>query len=116
MGAFTYSKEEDTPAYDMPDEVDEDVAQARLTRLMEAQKAISKKKNEEKIGKVIEVLVEEKEGLKNQYRGRSAADAPDEVDGQVIIQTSKQLEIGDFARVKITGATAYDVVGELFEE
>ncbi len=81
LGAFTYSREEDTPAYDMDGLIDEVTAQSRLERLMAVQKDISKKKNEEKVGNVIEVLIEEKEGLKDQYRGRSAADAPDEVDG-----------------------------------
>lgn len=116
MGAFTYSKEEDTPAYFMDEEIDETVAQKRLDRLMEVQKEISAKKNAQKIGKVVEVLIEEKEGLKPQYRGRSMADAPDEVDGQVIVKTDEPLEIGSFVNVLITDATAYDVKGVLVKE
>lgn len=115
LGAFTYSREEDTPAYDMDGLIDEVTAQSRLERLMAVQKEISKKKNEEKVGNVIEVLIEEKEGLKDQYRGRSAADAPDEVDGVVIVRSKKPLKIGDFVNVRITDATEYDLAGEVAE-
>ena len=112
LGAFTYSREEDTPAYDMDGLIDEVTAQSRLERLMAVQKDISKKKNEEKVGNVIEVLIEEKEGLKDQYRGRNAADAPDEVDGVVIVRSKKPLKIGGFVNVRITDATEYDLAGE----
>lgn len=115
LGAFTYSREEDTPAYDMDGLIDEVTAQSRLERLMAVQKGISKKKNEEKVGNVIEVLIEEKEGLKDQYRGRSAADAPDEVDGVVIVRSKKPLKIGGFVNVRITDATEYDLAGEVAE-
>lgn len=115
LGAFTYSREEDTPAYDMDGLIDEVTAQSRLERLMAVQKDISKKKNEEKVGNVIEVLIEEKEGLKDQYRGRSAADAPDEVDGMVIVRSKKPLKIGGFVNVRITDATEYDLAGEVAE-
>lgn len=111
FGAFTYSPEEDTAAYDMDGQIDEEVAQARLARLMKVQEGISLEKNKEKIGKVIEVLVEEKEALKNQYRGRSAADAPDEVDGQVIFTCEEELKLGSFVKVQITDAKEYDVYG-----
>lgn len=115
LGAFTYSREEDTPAYDMDGLIDEVTAQSRLERLMAVQKEISKKKNEEKVGNVIEVLIEEKEGLKDQYRGRSAADAPDEVDGVVIVRSKKPLKTGGFVNVRITDATEYDLAGEVAE-
>ena len=111
MGAFTYSKEEDTPAYSMDGQIDEKVQEERLARLMAVQEEISKVKNKEKIGKVIEVLVEEKEGLVDRYRGRSKADAPDEVDGQVIFTSDKPLELGSFVHVKIEDAKAFDVYG-----
>lgn len=116
MGAFTYSKEEDTPAYSMDGQIDEKVQQERLATLMAAQEEISKEKNKEKIGKVIEVLVEEKEGLVDRYRGRSKADAPDEVDGQVIFTSDKPLELGSFVRVKIEDAKAFDVYGVCVEQ
>ena len=116
MGAFTYSKEEDTPAYDMDGQIDEEIQNERLARLMAVQEEISKEKNQEKIGKVIEVLVEEKEGLVDRYRGRSAADAPDEVDGQVIFTSEEPLELGTFVKVKITDAKSYDVYGTCVNE
>ena len=116
MGAFTYSKEEDTPAYDMDGQIDEEIQNERLARLMAVQEEISKEKNQEKIGRVIEVLVEEKEGLVDRYRGRSAADAPDEVDGQVIFTSDEPLELGSFVKVKITDAKSYDVYGTCVSE
>ncbi len=111
LGAFTYSKEEDTAAYDLEDEVPEDVAQDRLNRLMDVQKQISLEKNQAKIGSVVEVLVEDKDALKNQYRGRSMADAPDEVDGQVIFACDEPLKMGSFVQVEITDANTYDLMG-----
>ena len=115
MGAFTYSKEEDTASYDMEPEVDPELAQARLDKLMTIQKEISLKRNQAKIGSTIEVLVEEKEGLINRYRGRSMADAPDEVDGQVIFTSDKLLELGSFVQVKIEDANTYDLMGVCVE-
>lgn len=111
MGAFTYSKEEDTPAYTMDGEIEQDVMDTRLEKLMKVQEAISFEINQSKIGQTMEVLVEEKEGLKNRYRGRSKADAPDEVDGQVIFTSDKDLSLGDFVSVKITDAKDYDLIG-----
>ena len=111
MGAFTYSKEEDTRAFDMKPEVDTQIAQNRLETLMKLQNQISYEKNQEKIGQVFEVLVEEKEGLKETYRGRSIADAPDEVDGQVIFTSTVPIELGTFVKVKIQKANAYDLYG-----
>ncbi len=111
FGAFTYSKEEDTPAYDMDEEIPQEVMDRRLERLMKVQEEISYRKNQEKIGKTIEVLVEEVEGLKRRYRGRSQADAPDEVDGQVIFTSAKEIELGSFVQVTITEAGQYDLIG-----
>lgn len=112
MGAFTYSKEEDTPAYSMDGQIDEKVQEERLATLMAVQEEISKEKNKEKIGKIIEVLVEEKEGLVDRYRGRSKADAPDEVDGQVIFTSDKPLELGSFVQVQIEDVKTFDVYGK----
>ena len=115
LGAFTYSKEEDTPAASMDQEIDENSAVDRLNRLMEVQKEISYRKNLRKVGSVIEVLAEEKEGLKNRWHGRSAADAPDDVDGQVIFTADRELELGEFVPVRITDASQYDLYGVLEE-
>lgn len=111
LGAFTYSKEEDTTACRMTPEVDEADAVRRRDTLMSLQKEISKGKNLRKVGSVIEVLVEEKEALRPRYHGRSAADAPDEVDGQVIFTSAVDLEPGTFVPVRITDATQYDLIG-----
>ena len=78
---------------------------------MAVQKEISLARNQAKIGQVIEVLVEEKEALNNKYRGRSSADAPDEVDGQVIFTCDEDLELGTFVQVEIQEASAYDLIG-----
>lgn len=115
LGAFTYSKEEDTPGASMDQEIDENTAVDRLNRLMEVQKEISYRKNLRKVGSVIEVLAEEKEGLKNRWHGRSAADAPDDVDGQVIFTADRELELGEFVPVRITDASQYDLYGVLEE-
>lgn len=111
LGAFTYSKEEDTPASRLTMEVDEAIAAERLDRLMTLQKEISKESNLKKVGSLIEVLVEEKEGLAQRYHGRSAADAPDEVDGSVIFTSDRPIECGTIVPVRITGAAQYDLYG-----
>ena len=111
FGVFAYSREEGTPAYNMEDQIDETVANRRLARLMEVQEEISLEKNKENIGRTLEVLVEEKEAFNNRYRGRSYGDAPDEVDGQVIFTSEKDLVLGDFVQVEITDAKTYDLIG-----
>lgn len=111
LGAFTYSREEDTPAWSMGPVVDEQTANERLDRLMKVQEEISRESNEKKVGNVIEVLVEEREALTGRYRGRGKADAPDEVDGRVIFESSREIASGSFVNVMITDADAYDVTG-----
>ena len=111
MGAFTYSQEEDTPAYDMDGQVPQEIMDERLAQLMQVQEQISFEKNQAKIGSTVEVLVEEQEALTGRYRGRSQADAPDEVDGQVIFTADKDIPMGSFVRVKVTDARDYDLMG-----
>ena len=111
MGAFTYSQEEDTPAYDMDGQVPQEIMDERLAQLMQVQEQISFEKNKAKIGSIVEVLVEEREALTGCYRGRSQADAPDEVDGQVIFTADKNIPMGSFVRVKVTDARDYDLMG-----
>ncbi|WP_285941473.1 30S ribosomal protein S12 methylthiotransferase RimO [Faecalibaculum rodentium] len=115
FGAFTYSREEDTPAWSMSPEVDEQTAQRRLDQLMQVQEQISLESNQKKIGQVVEVLVEEREALIGRYRGRSRADAPDEADGQVIFTSPREIEPGTFVNVRIDEARPYDVAGVLAE-
>lgn len=111
LGAFVFSQEEDTPAANLEMDVDEEVAQARLDRLMSIQKQISLENNKQRIGSTLEVLVEEKEAFANRYHGRSFGDAPDDVDGAVIFTSEKPIELGTFVNVKITDATQYDLIG-----
>lgn len=111
MGAFTYSPEEDTPAYDMEDQSEESVKEERLAKLMSMQKDISLANNQAMIGEVIEVLVESQDGLVGKYRGRSSFNAPDDVDGLVIFKSDRVIEFGSFVKVKIIDALPYDLIG-----
>jgi ribosomal protein S12 methylthiotransferase len=110
VGAFTYSHEEDTPAYDRPDDVPDAVKQERLDRLMSCQQAIAFERNRKRVGSLEEVLVEgahpETEHL---LVGRTRGQAPD-VDGQVLINDGVAAP-GEFATVRLTDAAGYDLVG-----
>ena len=112
MGAFTYSPEEDTPAFDMEQSVAEEEKQRRLAILMQRQEEISLANQQKRIGTVMEVLVEAQDGLTGKYRGRGANSAPDEVDGMVIFTSKQPLALGSFIQVKITEALPHDVIGE----
>ena len=116
VGVFTYSKEEDTPAYDMPEQISEEVMQERYHELMSIQSKISEEKNQELEGKVLEVLIEGRdEEQKNIAGGRSYREAP-EVDGQVYVEGDEDSQPGDIIRVKILQGFTYDVVGERIDE
>ena len=108
LGAFAYSPEEGTAAADMPDQVPDDVKQERLDRLMQLQQGISLELNKRRVGEVCEVLVEGFEGLT--YYGRSMREAP-EIDGKVFFISERELEPGQYVRVRITGAEEYDLQG-----
>ncbi len=112
MGAFPYSPEEDTPAYEMGDQIAEDVKEARLDQLMRLQKEISLQNHEALVGEVLEVLVESQDGLVGKYRGRSVYHAPDDVDGMVIFKSNRAISFGSFVKVRITEARPYDLIGE----
>ena len=111
MGAFTYSPEEDTPGSLMKPVCEESIKQQYLDELMKLQEQIAWENQQKKLGKVIEVLVEDKDGLTNRYRGRSAWDAPDEVDGMVIFRSDRAIEPGTFVQVRITEVLVQDVIG-----
>ena len=112
VGVFTYSREEDTPAYDMPNQVPEDVMQERYHDLMSLQSKISEELNQELEGRELTVLVEGRdEEQKNIAVGRSYREAP-EVDGQVYIEGDTDSQPGDLVRVKVLQGFTYDVVGE----
>ena len=115
LGVFTYSPEEDTPAAIMPDQIDEEVKLDRQAELMELQQEISLDKGNDKIGSVVEVMIEGKVADENAYVARTYGDAPI-VDGYIFVNTGTELMSGDFARVHVTGALEYDLIGELEDE
>ena len=115
LGVFTYSPEEDTPAAEMPNQIDEEVKKDRQAELMELQQEISLDKGNDKIGQRLLVMIEGKVADENAYVGRTYADAPN-VDGYIFVNTGELLMSGDFARVVVTGALEYDLIGELEDE
>lgn len=115
LGVFAYSAEEDTPAAAMPDQVPEEVKEARRDELMELQQEISYDRGQERIGQTVTVMIEGKVSGESAYIGRTYGDAP-KVDGYIFVQTGELLMTGDFARVRITGALEYDLIGELEDE
>ena len=112
LGVFTYSPEEDTPAAGMPDQVPEEVKEERQAEIMELQQEIVFDQAEAMIGREVLVMIEGKVADENAYVGRTYKDAPN-VDGLIFINTEAELMSGDFARVKVTGAVEYDLIGEL---
>lgn len=112
LGVFTYSPEEDTPAAEMPDQIPEEVKEDRQAEIMELQQEIAFAQAEEMIGEEVLVMIEGKVADENAYVGRTYKDAPG-VDGLIFINTDEELMSGDFARVKVTGAVEYDLIGEL---
>ena len=112
LGVFTYSPEEDTPAANMPDQIDEEVKLDRQAELMELQQDIAFEQAENMIGREVLVMIEGKVADENAYVGRTYKDAPN-VDGFIFINTDEELMSGDFAMVKVTGALEYDLIGEL---
>lgn len=111
LGAFTYSKEENTKAYDFDNQVDEEVKERRLKELMDIQKDISLKLNKEKINDVYDVRVEIFNPLTKIYKGRTYMSAPDNVDGYVYFTSDTKLNVGELVKVKITEADIYDLKG-----
>ena len=107
-----YSPEEDTPAAEMPDQIPEEIKEERQAELMELQQDIAFDAAENMIGKEVLVMIEGKVADENAYVGRTYKDAPG-VDGLIFINTEEELMSGDFAKVKVTGALEYDLIGEL---
>ena len=112
LGVFTYSPEENTPAAEMPDQIPEEVKEDRQAELMELQQEIVFDLAEDMIDKEVLVMIEGKVADENAYVGRTYRDAPN-VDGLIFINTDEELMSGDFAKVKVTGAMEYDLIGEL---
>lgn len=112
LGVFTYSPEEDTPAANFPDQIEEEVKGDRQAEIMELQQEIAYDKADAMIGKQLLVMVEGKVADENAYVGRTYKDAPN-VDGLIFIQTEEELMTGDFVPVKVTGSYEYDLIGEI---
>ena len=112
MGCFTYSPEEDTPAFDFENQIDEDVKKRRFEVLMDIQYSITEEANKGKIGNIYKVIVDEKDGDK--YIGRSYLDSP-EIDSGILFTSRKEISLGDFVNVKITDYNGYDLIGECVE-
>ena len=115
MGAFTYSREDGTKAYDYSNQVDEKLKKARLAKIMEVQKKISYQNNKDLIGEVMEGIVVEYNATNKVYGLRSYWNAPDDIDGKISFVSTKQHKIGDVVKVKITNAYIYDLFGEFVE-
>ena len=112
MGCFTFSPEEDTPAFDMDNQIDEDVKKRRQEVLMNVQFFITEASNKGRVGNVYKVIVDS--FADGKYTGRSYMDSP-EIDSGIIFTSNKELNIGDFVDVKITDYDGYDLIGEHYE-
>ena len=115
LGVFTYSPEENTPAAEMSDQVPEEVKEERRDELMELQQEISYDRGQDRIGQELLVMIEGKVADESAYIGRTYGDAP-KVDGYIFVQTGELLMTGDFAKVRVTGALEYDLIGVLSDE
>ena len=114
LGVFTYSREEDTVAAQMPDQIDEEIKEKYRDELMQLQQEISADRSAAMIGRIVRVMIEGFIPEDYTYVGRSYKDAPN-VDGLVFIECDRELMSGDFIDVKITGSTEYDLIGTIVE-
>lgn len=115
LGVFTYSQEEDTAAALMPDQVEEEVKEARRDELMELQQEIAFEKAEDMVGRVLTVMIEGKVAGEDAYVARTYKDAPN-VDGYLFVNTTASLMTGDFVKVQVIGSNEYDLIGEIYHE
>ena len=115
LGVFTYSPEENTPAAERVDQIPEEVKEERRDELMELQQEISYDRGQDRIGQELLVMIEGKVADESAYIGRTYGDAP-KVDGYIFVQTGELLMTGDFAKVRVTGALEYDLIGVLSDE
>ena len=113
LGIFTYSHEENTHAYTLVDDVPHDVKVERAQAVMATQESISAELNQQKVGIEFKVLFDRKED--NHFVGRTEFDSP-EVDNEVLVDANDAyVRVGDFANVKITSASEFDLFGELIK-
>lgn len=109
LGVFAYSHEEDTAAFDLKDNISEEIKNERVAQIMEVQESISLQLNEKKVGKIFSTIIDRREG--DYWIGRTAHDSP-EIDNEVLIKSPKKLLIGNYYDIKITEALAFDLIGE----
>ena len=114
-GVFTYSREEDTAAYDMPDQIDEQIKLDRMDLLMREQLEINESNNRAMIDKVVTVICEDYDPVSEVHFGRSAADAP-EIDGKIYFRAEGRIAPGSFVKVRIREVVDYDLVGRALTE
>jgi ribosomal protein S12 methylthiotransferase len=112
LGVFAYSKEEDTPAFSMDHQVPEHVKEERLDKIMRLQKKIARKNNKDQKGSIHYTLIENYDPETKFYYGRSYAYAPDDIDGMIVFQSDKPLQIGDMVNVKISSFFGHDLIGD----
>ncbi|MBP2630718.1 MAG: rimO 2 [Firmicutes bacterium] len=116
VGVFTYSHEEDTPAYDMSNQISDEIKQERYHDLMSLQCKISEELNQDVEGRVLEVLIEGRDTEQEQVSyGRSYREAP-EIDGQVYVENDSDSKAGDLVKVRIIQGFTYDILGEKITE
>lgn len=112
LGAFTYSKEEDTPAYDLDDNVSEEEKERRRNDIMKLQSEISAARLAERLGSEDVVMVEKRDGLTGMYLGRAAMHAPDDIDGCVRFRAPEDLSSGDFVTVRYRKVSGADLIAD----
>lgn len=116
LGVFQYSKEEDTPAYNLPNHVADEEKERRKNYVMEVQQNISSEKLQSHIGRVLETVIEEKvPNEKDTYSGRTYIDCY-EIDGVIFFNSTKELTKGNFVNVRVTHSSDYDLIGEIVDE
>ena len=115
LGVFTYSREENTPAAKLSNQISEEIKEDRRNQIMFLQRDLSFNRNMDKIGSIYDILIEEKIEGENVYVGRTEFDAP-EVDGVVYVNSDTEIGIGEFVRAKIIDALEYDLIGEIVNE
>ncbi len=116
LGAFAYSREEGTPSYDFPEQVDEEFKEERYEKLMALQQEVVCEKNQQRVGRVYPVLIEQNDPLRRLSYGRAVFSAPEGVDPAMIIRHAGKLPVGEFVNVKIEKADAYEFYGTVQEE
>lgn len=114
LGVFTYSREEDTPAAEMDEQIEEEIKASRRDEIMQIQQDIAFDKSNSRVGEIYEVMIEGKLPDDGVYIARTYMDAPD-VDGYVFIQSDYNLDSGDFVKVEITRSDEYDLIGEIID-